>query len=181
MLMFILVAVFLAGLMVGRAPEFLGKKIGPFEMKMAALAILLPPLVILVFSAVAVLHPLGLSARSNPGPHGLSQILYWLSSTTGNNGSAFAGYGSDNILCNSLGAIAMLVGRYWVMLPVLAIAGSLSRQSAVPATAGTLPTHTPLFAVFLLMTIIAVGALNFLPVLALGPMVEHLMMIQGGS
>jgi len=180
MLMVVIVAVFASGLMVGRTPEYIGKKIGPYEMKMASLAILFPPIVILGFAAIASVSQSGLEGISNPGPHGLSQILYWASSTGNNNGSAFAGFGSDVTLINILGGIAMLVGRYWVMLPALAVAGAIAAKKQTPTSKGTLPTHTPLFGILLIVTILAIGALTFLPALALGPIVEHLILMQGG-
>lgn len=181
LLMVVIVAVFAAGLMVGRTPEYLGKKIGPFEMKMASLAILVPAVVTLVFTAVALLAAQGARGLSNPGPHGLSQALYAFSSMGNNNGSAFAGYGADTPLVNILGGIAMLVGRYWVMLPVLAVAGALAAKKRTPAGRGTLPTHTLLFGVLLIVTLLAIGALTFLPALALGPIVEHLILMQGAG
>jgi K+-transporting ATPase ATPase A chain len=180
LLMVAIVAVFAAGLMVGRTPEYIGKKIGPYEMKMASLAILFPPIVVLGFTAIALLSEQGLAGITNPGPHGLSQVLYAFSSMGNNNGSAFAGYGSDTPLVNILGGIAMLVARYWVMLPALAIAGALAAKKQTPTSQGTLPTHTPLFGVLLIVTFIAIGALTFLPALALGPIVEHLILMQGG-
>jgi K+-transporting ATPase ATPase A chain len=174
MAVFAIIAVFLAGLMVGRTPEYLGKKIEAFEMKMASIAILVPPLCVLVGAAIAVLTPMGLGGLANRGPHGFSEILYAFSSMGNNNGSAFAGYGADNPLVNFTGGIAMLLARYWVALPVLAIAGSLAEKKTVPAGPGTLPTHTPLFIVLLAGAVLIVGALAFIPALALGPIVEAL-------
>jgi K+-transporting ATPase ATPase A chain len=174
MLAFALVAVFLSGLMVGRTPEYLGKKIGAFEMKMASLVILLPCAMVLVGTAVAVSLPQGKAAVANPGPHGLSEILYALSSASNNNGSAFAGLGANTPFYNGLLGLAMLVGRFGVMIPVLAIAGSLAGKKKVPAGPGTLPTHTPLFISLLVSVVVVVGALSFFPALALGPIVEHL-------
>ncbi|MBL8828921.1 MAG: potassium-transporting ATPase subunit KdpA [Planctomycetaceae bacterium] len=176
MLMFAIVAVFLSGLMVGRTPEYLGKKIGAFEMKMASLAILFPCAMVLVGTAVAVVAPSGRETIFNPGPHGFSEVLYAVSSASNNNGSAFAGLGANTPFYNALLGLAMLVGRFWVMLPVLAIAGSLAAKKNVPAGPGTLPTHTPLFVVLLVAVVIVVGALSFFPALALGPIVEHLLM-----
>lgn len=176
MILFAIVAVFLAGLMVGRTPEYLGKKIGAYEMKMASLAILTPCAMVLVGTAVAVLTSVGKATIYNPGPHGFSEVLYALSSASNNNGSAFAGLGANSPFYNGLLGLAMLVGRFWVMLPVLAIAGSLAAKKTVPAGAGTLPTHTPLFIALLIAVVIVVGALNFFPALALGPITEHLMM-----
>ncbi len=177
MLIFAIVAVFVAGLMVGRTPEYLGKKIEAFEMKMASIAILMPPAVVLVGTAVAVVAPSGVAATTNPGPHGFSEILYAFSSMGNNNGSAFAGYGANTPLVNVLGGLAMLLARYWVALPVLAIAGSLAEKKKVPAWAGTLPTHTPLFVLTLVAVVIVVGALTFIPALALGPIVEQLQLM----
>jgi K+-transporting ATPase ATPase A chain len=174
LLVFAIVAVFLAGLMVGRTPEYLGKKIEAFEMKMAAIVILIPPLLVLCGTALAVSLEAGRSTTTNPGPHGFTQILYALSSAGNNNGSAFAGLGANNLFYNSLLGVAMLVARYWLIIPVLAIAGSLAKKKQTPVTAGTLPTHTPLFVVLLAGVVVLVGALTFVPALALGPVVEHL-------
>jgi K+-transporting ATPase ATPase A chain len=174
MIVFAIVAVFLAGLMVGRTPEYLGKKIEAFEMKMASLAILVPPLCVLAGTAIAVITPMGLSGLQNRGPHGFSEILYAFTSMGNNNGSAFAGYGANNPLVNFTGGFAMLLARYWVALPVLAIAGSLAQKKTTPAGPGTLPTHTPLFAGLLAGVVLIVGALAFIPALALGPIVEAL-------
>ncbi|MGN6136950.1 MAG: potassium-transporting ATPase subunit KdpA [Aureliella sp.] len=174
MLMFAIVAVFISGLMVGRTPEYLGKKIGAFEMKMASLVILFPCAMVLVGTAIAVVSPPGTATIFNPGAHGFSEVLYAFSSASNNNGSAFAGLGANTPFYNGLLGLAMLVGRFWVMLPVLAIAGSLATKKNVPAGAGTLPTHTPLFVVLLVAVVVLVGALSFLPALALGPIVEHL-------
>ncbi len=178
MLVFAIIAVFVAGLMVGRTPEYLGKKIEAFEMKMASIVILIPPALVLLGAAVAVSTRPGTSAISNPGPHGFSEILYWASSTGNNNGSAFAGLGTNNVLYNIAGGLLMLASRYWLIVPVLAIAGSLAGKKLVPASAGTMPTHTPLFVVLLVGTVVLVGALAFIPALALGPIVEHLMMVK---
>jgi len=174
LIVFAIIAVFLGGLMVGRTPEYLGKKIEAFEMKMASIAILVPPLCVLVGTAVAVVTPMGLSGLQDRGPHGFSEILYAFSSMGNNNGSAFAGYGANNPLINLTGGIAMLLARYWVALPVLAIAGSLARKKIIPPGAGTLPTHTPLFVGLAAGAVLIVGALAFLPALALGPVVEVL-------
>lgn len=176
MLAFVLVAVFISGLMVGRTPEYLGKKIGAFEMKMASLVILLPCAMVLVGTAVAVMTPRGRAGASNPGPHGFSEILYAFSSASNNNGSAFAGLGANTPFYNGLLGLAMLIGRFGVMIPILAIAGSLAAKKSVPAGPGTLPTHTPLFVFLLMAVVIVVGALSFFPALALGPIVEHLML-----
>ncbi len=176
MLIFAIVAVFVAGLMVGRTPEYLGKKIEAYEMKMASLVILIPPLVVLVCTAIACVVDAGLSSRANTGPHGFSEILYAFSSMGNNNGSAFAGLNANTPFYNLLGGVAMLFARYWLAIPTLAIAGSLAQKKLVPAGPGTLPTHTPLFVVLLIGVVIIVGALTFLPALALGPIVEHLML-----
>jgi K+-transporting ATPase ATPase A chain len=175
MLMFAIVAVFLAGLMIGRTPEYLGKKIEPFEMKMASLAILVPPVVVLIGTAIACVLPAALASRNNPGAHGFSELLYAFSSAGNNNGSAFAGLSADTPFYNFALGLVMLMGRYWVMLPVLAIAGSLARKKKASASAGTLRTDGPLFVVLLIAVVVVVGALSFIPALALGPVVEHLL------
>jgi len=176
MLAFAIVAVFISGLMVGRTPEYLGKKVEAFEMKMASLVILLPCAMVLVGTAIAVVAPAGVATIANPGPHGFSEILYAFSSASNNNGSAFAGLGANNPFYNGLLGIAMLIGRFGVMIPILAIAGSLAAKKHVPPTAGTLPTHGPLFVWLLVSVVVIVGALSFFPALALGPIVEHLML-----
>jgi len=176
MLGFIIVAVFIAGLMIGRTPEYLGKKIEVFEMKMASLVAVIPHLFILIPTAIAVLTVAGKAGISNPGPHGFSEILYAFSSAAGNNGSAFGGINANTVFYNVATAISMLFGRYWLAIPMLAIAGSLSAKKIVPVTQGTLPTHTPLFVFFLVMVVLVIGALVFFPALALGPIVEHLML-----
>ncbi len=178
MLAFVIVAVFVAGLMVGRTPEYLGKKIETYEMKMASLMILVPVLAVLIGAAVAVATPAGKSAVFNPGPHGFSEVLYAFSSASNNNGSAFAGLGTNTLFYNAALGIAMSTGRYPLKVVALAIAGSLARKKKVPISAGTLPTHTPLFIFWLIAVIIIVGALSFLPALALGPIVEHLMIFK---
>ena len=180
LLIFALVTVFVAGLMVGRTPEYLGKKIEAYEMKMAALVILIPPVVVLGGTAVAVSTDIGRAAVTNPGPHGFSQVLYAFSSAGNNNGSAFAGLGVNNLFYNVLLGVAMFVSRYWLIIPVLAIAGSLARKKQTPISLGTLPTHTPLFVAMTAGIVILVGALTFVPALALGPIVEHLRMIAAG-
>jgi K+-transporting ATPase ATPase A chain len=174
MLIFAIVAVFIAGLMVGRTPEYVGKKIEAFEMKMAALAVLFPFAVVLIGTAVAVAVEPGTAGMANPGAHGFSEVLYAFSSAGNNNGSAFAGLSANTPFYNTALGIAMWVSRYWIIVPVLAIAGSLARKKLVPAGAGTLPTHTPLFIGFLVGTVLVLGALTFVPALALGPVVEHL-------
>ena len=174
MLMFALVAVFIGGLMVGRTPEYLGKKIEAFDMKMAALAILLPSAAVLVGTAVAVLAPAAAASASNPGPHGFTQILYAFSSASNNNGSAFNGLSANTAFYDYGLALAMLIGRFGVLFPVLAIAGSLAAKKRTPEGPGTLPTHTPLFVAVLVGVVLLVGALTFLPALALGPIAERL-------
>ena len=175
MLVFGLVAVFVAGLMVGRTPEYLGKKIGVYEMKMAALVILLPCAMVLIATAVAVQAEAGRVGIANPGPHGFAEVLYATSSAANNNGSAFAGLSANTPFYNGLLGLAMLIGRFGVMVPVLAIAGSLAAKKQIPAGPGTLPTHSPLFVVLLVAVVVVVGALSFFPALALGPIVEHLL------
>lgn len=176
LLMFVFVAVFVAGLMIGRTPEYLGKKIEAFEMKMASVVILIPAVLILAGTAVAVTVPSASGAVASPGAHGFSEILYAFSSAAGNNGSAFAGLSANRPFYNYALGVAMLVGRFFIMLPVLAAAGSLAKKNIVPAGAGTLPTHTPLFVGLLVATVVLVGALTFIPALALGPIAEHLML-----
>ena len=172
MLVFAVIAVFVAGLMVGRTPEYLGKKIEAFEMKMASLVILVPAATVLLGTAIAVVTKAGVDGISNPGPHGFTEILYAFSSAANNNGSAFAGLNASSVFYNLSLGIAMLVGRFWVMVPVLAMAGSLAKKKTVPPGPGTLPTHTPLFVILLAGVVLLVGALTFLPALALGPIVE---------
>jgi K+-transporting ATPase ATPase A chain len=174
MLVFAIIAVFLAGLMVGRTPEYLGKKLESFEMKMASLVILIPPFCALVGTAVAVASAAGQAGVANPGAHGFSEILYAFSSASNNNGSAFAGLSTNTPFYNVALGLVMWISRFWLMVPVLAIAGSLAAKKRVPAGAGTLPTHTPLFVVLLAATVVVVGALAFFPALALGPIVEEL-------
>lgn len=176
MLAFAMVAVFISGLMVGRTPEYLGKKIEAFEMKMVALVILIPAVCVLLGTAVASVTASGVAGVSNPGPHGFSQMLYAFSSAGNNNGSAFGGLSTNTPFYNTSLGIAMLFGRFWVMVPIIAIAGSLAAKKYVNPSAGTLPTHAPLFVFFLAGIIIIVGALTFLPSLALGPIAEHLML-----
>ncbi|MEO8608195.1 MAG: potassium-transporting ATPase subunit KdpA [Chloroflexota bacterium] len=182
MLVFAIIAVFVAGLMVGRTPEYIGKKIESYEMKMASLVILIPPAVVLIGTAIAVVSEGGLATIWNTQPpvHGFSEVLYAFSSAGNNNGSAFAGLGANTPFYNTALGIAMFFARYWLAIPTLAIAGSLARKKAVPAGAGTLPSHTPLFVVMLIGVVIIVGALSFFPALALGPIVEHFKMIGGG-
>jgi K+-transporting ATPase ATPase A chain len=177
MLMFAIVAVFIAGLMVGRTPEYLGKKVESFEMKMASLTLLIPPAVALVGTAIASVLPAGTAGVGNPGAHGFSEILYAFSSAGNNNGSAFASISANTPFYNVMLGIAMWISRYWLIIPVLAIAGSLASKRATAVTVGTLPTHTPLFITMLVGVVLLVGALTFVPALALGPVVEHLQMI----
>jgi K+-transporting ATPase ATPase A chain len=177
MIVFAIIAVFIAGLMVGRTPEYLGKKIEAYEIKMASLVILIPPALVLIGTALAVVTPGGRATIFNPGAHGFSEVLYAFSSAGNNNGSAFAGLGANTPFYNTALGFAMLCARYWLAIPTLAIAGSLARKKVVPAGPGTLPTHTPLFATLLVGVVILVGALTFIPALALGPIVEHLTML----
>lgn len=178
MLVFVIVAVFVAGLLVGRTPEYLGHKIEAYEMKMASLLILMVPLTVLLLTALAVVTTAGTGTIFNPGTHGFSEVLYLFTSQGNNNGSAFGGIGANTPFYNITGAIAMLIGRYWLAVPTLALAGALARKRFVPAGEGTLPTHTPLFVFWLTAVIVIVGALNFFPALALGPIAEHLIMLQ---
>jgi potassium-transporting ATPase potassium-binding subunit len=175
LLAFVIIAVFLAGLMIGRTPEYLGKKIEAFEMKMASLMVLIPILTVLVGVGIAVALPAGREAVFNPGAHGFSEILYAFSSAGNNNGSAFAGLGTNTPFYNVALGVVMWIGRYWLTIPVLALAGSLAAKKKVPETSGTLPTHSPLFIIWLISVVIIVGALSFLPALSLGPIVEQLM------
>ena len=174
MIVFAIVAVFIAGLMVGRTPEYLGKKIGAFEIKMASIAILIPPFLVLCGTALAVMLDVGKAGVANPGEHGFSEILYAFSSASNNNGSAFGGLSANTPFYNTALGIVMLFARYWLAIPVLALAGALAAAKSVPPSGGTLPTHTPLFIVVLIGTVITVGALTFVPALALGPVIEHL-------
>jgi K+-transporting ATPase ATPase A chain len=174
MLMFAIVAVFVAGLMVGRTPEYLGKKIEAFEMKMASLVILVPAVCVLVFSAYGVVAAGGKATIFNPGAHGFSEVLYAYSSAANNNGSAFAGLGANTPFYNLTLGLCMFFGRYYIQIAVIALAGALAAKKVVPVSAGTLPTHTPLFVGWLTATVVLVGALTFIPALALGPVVEHL-------
>jgi K+-transporting ATPase ATPase A chain len=179
MIMFAIIAVFIAGLMIGRTPEYLGKKLGAFEIKMASIAILIPPLLVLVGAAVAVMVDAGRAGVANPGAQGFSEILYAFSSAGNNNGSAFAGLSANTPFYNTALGIVMLFARYWLAIPVLALAGALAAAKTVPASDGTLPTHTPLFVAVLIGTVITVGALTFVPALALGPVAEHLQLFAG--
>jgi K+-transporting ATPase ATPase A chain len=176
MLVFAILAVFIAGLMIGRTPEYLGKKIESDEMKMVSIAILITPLIVLLGTALAVLTADGKAGIANPGAHGFSEILYALTSAGNNNGSAFAGLSANTPFYNLLLAVVMAIGRFGVIVPVLAMAGSLAAKKRIPIGGGTLPTHGPLFVVLLIGTVLLVGLLNYIPALALGPIVEHLML-----
>jgi K+-transporting ATPase ATPase A chain len=173
MLAFVIIAVFIAGLMIGRTPEYLGKKVESYEMKMAALMVLIPVLLVLLGTAIAVVTASGQSAVFNPGVHGFSEILYAFSSTSNNNGSAFAGFGSNTFI-NIIEGICMFIGRFWSQIAVLAMAGSLVKKKKIPVTSGTLPTYTPLFVFWLIAVVVIVGALSFFPALSLGPIGEFL-------
>jgi potassium-transporting ATPase potassium-binding subunit len=176
MLVFAIIAVFIAGLMIGRTPEYLGKKIEAYEMKMSSLAILIVPLVVLGGTAIAVMSDAGRATIANPGAHGFSEVLYAFSSAGNNNGSAFAGLGANTPFYNTMLGIAMWLGRYTVLIPVMAMAGSLAGKKRLAVTAGTMPTHGPLFVVLLIGTVLLIGLLNYVPALALGPVIEHLVL-----
>jgi K+-transporting ATPase ATPase A chain len=178
-LIYVVLAVFIAGLMVGRTPEYLGKKIEAFDVKMAMLVALVFPLVILLFTGISAVHPFGTSGISNPGPHGLTQMLYAYVSGAGNNGSAFAGLTVNTPWYDTTIAFDMLIGRFFMIIPMLAIAGNLAQKKYVPPSLGTFPVTTPLFSVLLMGVIIIVGALTFFPALSLGPILEHLLMAAG--
>ncbi len=177
MLIFAVLAVFIAGLMIGRTPEYLGKKIGVFDMKMMSIAILMTPALVLVLTAISVMVENGLAGIANPGAHGFSEILYAFSSAANNNGSAFAGLSANTPYYNVMTGIAMWLGRFGIIVPVLAMAGSLAGKKRLAATSGTLPTHGPLFVALLIGAVILVGALTYVPALALGPVIEHLQMM----
>jgi K+-transporting ATPase ATPase A chain len=180
MIVFVILSVFIAGLMVGRTPEYLGKKIEAYDVKMAMLSVLIFPLVILTFTAISVVaKSFGIPSISNPGPHGLSQVLYAYTSTTGNNGSAFGGFNGNTLWYNTTLGFATLFGRFFAVIPILAIAGSLAKKKYVPESAGTFPVTTPLFSVLLVSVVLIVSALTFFPALSLGPILEHLMMHAG--
>ncbi|MBP8134510.1 MAG: potassium-transporting ATPase subunit KdpA, partial [Zoogloea sp.] len=176
MLVFAILAVFIAGLMIGRTPEYLGKKIEAYEMKMSSIAILVTPLLVLLGTAIAVMSEAGRAGIANPGAHGFSEILYALTSAANNNGSAFAGLSANTPFYNVLLAVAMWFGRFGVIVPVLAMAGSLAAKKRIPTGAGTMPTHGPLFVTLLIGTVLLVGLLNYVPALALGPVIEHLVL-----
>jgi K+-transporting ATPase ATPase A chain len=179
MLLFIILSIFVAGLMVGRTPEYVGKKIEAKEVKMAMLAILILPLMYLGWTAVAVVLPSAVAATANPGPHGFTEVLYAYTSQTGNNGSAFAGLSGNTLFYNLTGAIAMLVGRFWMIIPAVAIAGSLAAKKSIPPSAGTFPTTGGLFVGLVVGVIVIIGGLTFFPALALGPIVEQIAMTNG--
>jgi K+-transporting ATPase ATPase A chain len=177
MLLFVVISIFVAGLMVGRTPEYVGKKIEAKEVKMAMLAILVLPLMYLGWTAVATVVPSAVAATNNPGPHGFTEILYLYTSSTANNGSAFAGISANTMFYNLTGAVSMLVGRFWMIIPMMAIAGSLAAKKKVPASTGTFPTTGGLFVGLVVGVIVIIGGLTFFPALALGPIVEHLAML----
>jgi potassium-transporting ATPase potassium-binding subunit len=179
MLIYVILAVFIAGLMVGRTPEYLGKKIEAYDVKMAMLVALVFPLVILTLAGVSAVRPFGTLSISNPGPHGLTQIIYAFTSQAGNNGSAFGGLNGNTLWYNVAGAVTMLIGRFWMIIPTLAIAGNLAGKKYVPPSLGTFPVTTPLFTVLLISVILIVGALTFFPALSLGPILEHLLLGAG--
>jgi potassium-transporting ATPase potassium-binding subunit len=178
-LIYVVLSVFIAGLMVGRTPEYLGKKIEAYDVKMAMLVTLVFPLIILVLTAISTVEGFGTSSISNAGPHGLTQILYAFTSMAGNNGSAFSGLNGNTLWYYNAGALTMLVGRFFMIIPMLAIAGNLAKKKTVPASAGTFPVTTPLFTLLLVSVIVIVGALTFFPALSLGPVLEHLLMVAG--
>ncbi|MBK5198961.1 MAG: potassium-transporting ATPase subunit KdpA, partial [Methyloceanibacter sp.] len=179
MLLFVVITIFIAGLMVGRTPEYVGKKIEAKEVKMAMLAILAMPLMMLGWTAVAAINPQALTQLGNAGPHGFSEMLYLYTSSTANNGSAFGGITGNTDFYNITGAVAMLVGRFFMIIPAMAIAGSLVTKKSVPPSAGTFPTDGGLFVGLLVGVIVIIGGLTFFPALALGPIVEHLAMSAG--
>ena len=176
MLLFALIGVFIAGLMIGRTPEYLGKKIESFEMKMSSIAILVMPFIVLLGTAVAVSSAAGQAGVANPGAHGFSEVLYGFTSAGNNNGSAFAGLSANTPFFNTALGIVMWLGRFWPIAAVMAIAGSLAAKKRIPLTAGTMLTYGPTFIILLIGTVLLVGALTFVPALALGPVVEHLVM-----
>jgi K+-transporting ATPase ATPase A chain len=179
MLLFVIISIFVAGLMVGRTPEYVGKKIEAKEVKMAMLAILILPLMYLGWTAVAMMVPSAVAAMNNPGPHGFTEVLYAYTSQTGNNGSAFAGLSANTLFYNLSGAVAMFVGRFWMIIPKMAIAGSLAAKKSIPPSAGTFPTTGGLFVGLVIGVIVIIGGLTFFPALALGPIIEQLAMNAG--
>ncbi len=178
-LIYVVLSVFIAGLMVGRTPEYLGKKIEAYDVKMAMLVTLVFPLIILVLTGISSVEGFGTASISNAGPHGLTQILYAFTSMAGNNGSAFGGLNGNTLWYNTAGAMTMLVGRFFMIIPMLAIAGNLAKKKTVPTSAGTFPVTTPMFSILLVSVIVIVGALTFFPALSLGPVLEHLQMVAG--
>ena len=174
MLMIVMITVFVAGLMVGRTPEYLGKKIEPYEMKMASIAVLIMPMIVLLSTALGSITKPGLDSIANPGMHGFTEVLYAFTSMGNNNGSAFSGLNANTPFYNLLGGLLMLISRYWIAIPTIAIAGSLAQKKIIPQSSGTLATHTPLFIILLVLVTILIGALSFLPALALGPIAEQL-------
>jgi K+-transporting ATPase ATPase A chain len=178
-LVYVVLSVFIAGLMVGRTPEYLGKKIEAYDVKMAMLVVLVFPLIILVLTAISVLYGFGTASISNPGPHGFSQILYAFLSGAGNSGSAFGGLNANTLWYNTSVGLTTLVGRFFMIIPMLAISGSLARKKAVPPSLGTFPVTIPLFSILLVSVIVIVGALTFFPALSLGPVLEHLLLYAG--
>jgi K+-transporting ATPase ATPase A chain len=178
MVVFVMLAAFIGGLMIGRTPDYLGKKLEPYEIKMASLIVLVMPLAVLLLTAVAVATEVGKASMFNGGPHGFSEVMYAYTSMVNNNGSTFGGLNANTPFYNVTGGVAMLIGRFWIAIPTLALAGSLARKQAVHVSEGSLPTHTPLFAVWLVVVVLTVGAMTFLPALALGPIVEHVLMIR---
>jgi K+-transporting ATPase ATPase A chain len=179
MLMYVILAMFLAGLMIGRTPEFLGKKLESREMIMAVVAVIAPAIASLIFAGIAVATPIGLGSLNNAGPHGLSEILYAFFSAAGNNGSAFAGLNVNTVFYNLTLGFVMLIGRFLTILPALAIAGSLAAKKIVPPSSATFPTASPLFTALLIGVVLIVGALTFFPSLVLGPFIEHLLILSG--
>jgi K+-transporting ATPase ATPase A chain len=175
-LIFAILGVFIAGLMIGRTPEYLGKKIESFQMKMASIFILTTPFVVLIGTAVAVMTSAGKAGVANPGAHGFSEILYAFTSAANNNGSAFAGLSANTVFYNVALGLAMFIGRFWPIVAALAIAGSLAAKKRVPVTEGTMPTHRPLFVALLIGSVLLIGVLTYVPALALGPVVEHFML-----
>jgi len=177
MVILILIAVFISGLMIGRTPEYLGKKLEPYDIKMVSIAILVMPILTLTATALASTTDVGRAGIFNPGPHGFSEVLYAYTSMANNNGSTFAGLNANSLFYNVSGGLVMLLGRFWIAVPTLALAGSFAAKNVVHISEGALPTHTPLFAAWLMVVTLATSAMTFLPALALGPIVEHLLMV----
>jgi K+-transporting ATPase ATPase A chain len=176
MVILVLIAVFISGLMIGRTPEYLGKKLEPYDIKMVSIGILVMPILTLAATALAAMTDVGRAAILNPAPHGFSEILYGYSSMANNNGSTFGGLNANNLFYNVSGGLVMLLGRFWTSIPTLALAGSFAGKKSVHVSEGALPTHTLLFAIWLMIVTLTIGAMTFLPALALGPIVEHLLM-----